>query len=269
MDTGICKACGETRTLKSKKSQLCGSCYIRLKRTGTTDRVRMPRGMCTVPGCDKKAHGKGLCDMHTRRMRVSGTFDDPRADNDKLMTNQPLYAQWSSYQREGAYPIIDEWKKNYYAFRDVVGERPSAKHRLYRLDKSLPMGPGNFIWRERLVERSNDETDNEYNTRHQRARRTVHGVGLWDSDLKRKYGFGLRELRAMAEAQDHKCAICRQPETEMRNGIVRHLSVDHDHVTGKVRGLLCTACNTGIGKFKDDTDLLALAIAYLLKHRAT
>jgi hypothetical protein len=267
MDVGICKTCGIERTLKSKKNPMCGSCYQRLKRTGTTDKVRMPRGMCTVPDCDKKAHGRGLCDMHIRRMRVSGNFDDPRADNVNLMTNQKLYAQWSNYQRSDAYPIVEEWKKDFFTFMDGVGERPSAKHRLYRIDKTQPLGPGNFQWRERLVERHNEETDEEYNRRHQKARRTVYGVGMWNSDLQSKYGFGLRKLREMAEAQGHKCAICRQPETEMRNGIVRHLSVDHDHATGKVRGLLCTACNTGIGKFKDDTDLLALAIAYLLKHR--
>ena len=112
-------------------------------------------------------------------------------------------------------------------------------------------------------------SDEEYNKRHRYARRTVYGVGSWNSDLKSKYGadFDLRRLQTMAAEQDHKCAICGQPETEMRNGIVRHLAVDHDHVTGKVRQLLCQRCNKGIGTFNDDIELIFKAIEYLKKHR--
>lgn len=262
----ICLGCQQEKPIKARG--YCRACYQQWKRTGSTSRERQPRGMCTVEGCTKKAHGRGLCDMHARRLRVSGNFDDPRADNAGLMTNKKLYAQWASYQRPDAYPIIAEWKENFFTFMEGVGDRPSSKHRLYRIDKSKPMGPGNFEWREQMVARTADESDDEYRARHQKARRVVTGAGMWDNDLRRKYGgdFGLRDLRAMAEAQGHKCAICEQPETEMRNGIVRHLSVDHDHKTGAIRALLCTACNTGLGKFKDDPEILAKAIAYLAKH---
>ena len=60
--------------------------------------------------------------------------------------------------------------------------------------------------------------------------------------------------------QDHKCAICRQPEKK------RHfLSVDHDHRTGRIRGLLCYQCNLAIGNMRDDPELFLAAIAYLRK----
>jgi len=206
--------------------------------------------------------------MHAKRLRVSGSFDDPRADNFNLKSNQALYSVWASYRRPDAYPIVPEWREDYFAFEAGVGQRPGPKHRLYRLRMHEPMGPGNFEWRERLVERQRNETDEEYAKRHRYARRTVYGTGAWNSDLKSKYGadFGLAQLQAMAAAQDHKCAICHQPETEMRNGMVRHLAVDHDHKTGNIRALLCQRCNKGIGTFDDDVDLMLKAIAYLRHH---
>ena len=66
----------------------------------------------------------------------------------------------------------------------------------------------------------------------------------------------------MLEAQGHKCAICGQDETRFKKKLV----IDHDHATGEVRQLLCNMCNHGIGNFKDDIDLMANAIKYILKH---
>ncbi len=267
MVVAVCTGCHNERPIKAKG--LCNPCYVQLKRTGSLERVRMPRGQCTAPGCEKQAHGRGLCDMHLRRLRVSGSLDDPRADNANLMTNQRLYAQWSQYQRGDAIPMYQPWKENFFAFMEGVGERPSLDHRLHRIDKNRPMGPGNFEWRKKLVTKLPGESAAEYDKRHRFARRTVLGVGSWNSDLRSKYGqdFGLRELQTMAEKQNHCCAICGKPEKEMRNGAVKHLAVDHDHKTGKVRELLCTACNKGLGHFDDDIDLMIKAIAYLRKHR--
>lgn len=74
----------------------------------------------------------------------------------------------------------------------------------------------------------------------------------------------------MMIAQDNLCALCKQPE-RMRHpkGGVKRLHVDHDHTTGAVRSLLCSACNSGLGMFKDDMELLQLAVKYLKLHRAT
>lgn len=56
------------------------------------------------------------------------------------------------------------------------------------------------------------------------------------------------------------CQICNQTDSR------RKLSIDHDHVTGKIRGLLCDACNKGLGLFKDNKDLLENAKNYLESH---
>ena len=67
----------------------------------------------------------------------------------------------------------------------------------------------------------------------------------------------------MAEEQQHVCKLCGEQETRTRNGVIVGLVVDHDHDTGRVRGLLCSNCNVGIGYLKHNTELLRKAIAYL------
>ncbi|MFA5898353.1 MAG: endonuclease domain-containing protein [Hyphomicrobium sp.] len=263
---GVCLGCGKEKALKSKG--VCNSCYVQFRRTGSYTRERQPRGMCTVSGCDKPAHGKGLCYMHARRMKVSGSLDDPRADNYNLKSNHELYSLWTSYQRKDAYPIVPEWKADFFVFAAGVGKRPSSAHRLYRVHKALPLGPGNFEWRERLVVRHANETEAEYNQRHRFARRAKHGTAAWDSDLKFKYGkdFSHKKLLEMAEAQNHLCAISGEPETIIRNGSPQHLTVDHIKGTFIIRQLITTMCNTGIGMFNHDIALMAKAILYLAKH---
>lgn len=72
------------------------------------------------------------------------------------------------------------------------------------------------------------------------------------------------EYNAMLEAQEHCCAICRTDKPWTRSGA---WAVDHDHVTGKVRGLLCHSCNLGLGKFNDDAEILLAAAEYVQSHK--
>jgi hypothetical protein len=72
-----------------------------------------------------------------------------------------------------------------------------------------------------------------------------------------RYGISLKEFRALEARQDHVCAICLRP--------ARILCIDHCHVTGRVRGLLCHKCNSVLGFCNDDPGLLRAAMAYLLR----
>ena len=68
----------------------------------------------------------------------------------------------------------------------------------------------------------------------------------------------------MKKKQKGKCAICGKKETRLSNqGKVRDLNIDHCHKKKKVRGLLCVACNVGMGQLKDDPELLRRAADYL------
>lgn len=82
-----------------------------------------------------------------------------------------------------------------------------------------------------------------------------------EAQLLRKYNITKSEYDNMVKEQNNKCAICN------KKNLNRNLCVDHCHKTGKVRELLCDKCNTSIGKFNDDIELLEKAISYLKKHK--
>lgn len=81
--------------------------------------------------------------------------------------------------------------------------------------------------------------------------------------IKKTYGISEDEYKEIAESQNNVCAICKQTETSVYRGQVRLLAVDHDHKTGKVRALLCSKCNIGLGLFRDNPELLIVAAAYI------
>lgn len=85
-----------------------------------------------------------------------------------------------------------------------------------------------------------------------------------DRWLRKKYGITLDEYERRLAEQDGRCAICRTDEPGGPTGNSA-FPVDHDHATGRVRGLLCFPCNTAIGLLREDPVLFAAAAAYLGK----
>lgn len=86
-------------------------------------------------------------------------------------------------------------------------------------------------------------------------------------DLKRQFGIGMPDYFAMLASQGGVCAVCLGSERSIdpRTKEKRMLAVDHCHKTGRVRGLLCSHCNRGIGMLKDSPTLLRAALNYLEK----
>jgi hypothetical protein len=92
-------------------------------------------------------------------------------------------------------------------------------------------------------------------------------------DIINFYKISLEDYEKMFEVQKNLCVICKNVETRMgRSGEVARLCVDHCHTCKEndkpnIRGLLCHSCNTAIGKFKDNIELLENAINYLKTHQ--
>lgn len=84
-----------------------------------------------------------------------------------------------------------------------------------------------------------------------------------DLDLKKRFGITLNDYNKMLEEQNGVCAVCKEKETVRLNGKVKRLCVDHDHKTGKVRGLLCMSCNIALGKLKDNSTIIESLLTYI------
>lgn len=82
----------------------------------------------------------------------------------------------------------------------------------------------------------------------------------------RQYGLSPERHDEMLAQQDGRCAICGRTAAESGKKV---LSVDHCHASGEVRGLLCGMCNTGLGHFRDNVELLLTAALYLERQRTT
>lgn len=87
---------------------------------------------------------------------------------------------------------------------------------------------------------------------------------IWkDRQLKRTYNITLEQYNKLLQEQNHCCNICGAHESNFK----KSLAVDHCHNTGVVRGLLCKNCNTGIGNFYDNVDIMKRAIEYIMRYK--
>lgn len=101
---------------------------------------------------------------------------------------------------------------------------------------------------------------NDSNTTYWRNKRICKSCAKINADWQRlkKYGLDKTSYEVLLKKQKNNCAICLQE-------FVSTPHIDHDHKTGKVRGLLCYPCNSGLGQFDDKIDRLKRAIKYLTK----
>lgn len=216
----------------------CQACYYRLRRNGTVERKNVIRAaVCSVDGCTEKPFAKNLCKLHYSRQE------------------HPLKVTWKLFRSRhpGLYP--PEWDR-FDVFLADVGERPSEAHKFKRLDAAKPFSKENFEWRPPQPKVTAG------------SRKAYHAAYGREWNMQTKFGITGEQYAAMLKAQGGVCAICEEAERrpDRRTGEMKALAIDHDHKTGKVRGLLCADCNTAIGLLDDDPELLRAAIAYLDAH---
>lgn len=155
--------------------------------------------------------------------------------------------------------MCDEWSNDFWAFVKDVGERPD-NHTLRKLNQNKPIGPDNWYWKE--------SESNADKAKYAKKWREANPEKVKNSELKKSYGIDLTQYNQMHDNQNGVCAICQNKETAVaKDGTIRLMPVDHCHVTGKIRALLCTTCNTALGGFKDDPALLRKAAEYIEKHK--
>lgn len=140
-------------------------------------------------------------------------------------------------------------------YRALQRERDPERYKAYALkwyrNNREQAARANAAWERRNRERK---------SRTQRERRQRTGE-KFEWDLQKRYGLSAGKYARLLSAQGGGCAICGVRSNP--NGT--RLAVDHCHITGRVRGILCRKCNTGVGQLGDKPQRLRAAVAYLEK----
>lgn len=292
-----CSCCD--KDAEKLKKGLCGACYARQLRTGTTEYKSPAKELpCSFCGKEGKTVAKGLCNACYYRLKKNGTLeykpkrvsplhcklegcDKPvvargyceyHYRNDLTLgdpinnfgygerSNHPMYETWKWQVRVNE-GRVSEWD-DFWSFVNAVGERPSENHTSRRYDPTQPWGPTNFYW----MEKTASTDDRRVYIREWRKKNPLRSKG---HSLQKHYGISFEKYMQMYEAQQGKCAICNsvKPSFCSETGRSQTLVVDHCHDKNHVRALLCHSCNKGLGHFFDDKKLLQAAIDYLNLHR--
>lgn len=196
---------------------------------------------CSVEGCSKPVQARTWCHAHYMRWYKRG--GDP-SENRRLKEFRPppeVCAVADCPNEVEAWG----WCRSHYAL---------AKHQFKINPRECDFCAKWYVGR---------RSDSQFCSREckgkQRLRDGRAAASSRKSYMKREWGLGLEEYHRMLADQGGCCGICGGFDPKGRGRFI----VDHDHKTGKVRGLLCNDCNLGLGKLGDNVELLRRAVAYL------
>jgi hypothetical protein len=193
-------------------------------------------------------------------LRGAQSNEEVSAILEMLRLEKRQRAVWANLVRNGdplGWTSFDE-------FANDVMDMPEHRYAMAPLDATKPIGPGNYRWASVGHALTGISAGN---VQYARDNRRVNGDHVRHRRFKAEYGIDFAKYQEMLLDQKGVCAICEKPETKIQNGTIRLLSVDHDHSTGEVRGLLCANCNMAIGYACDDVTVLQKAINYLNRHK--
>lgn len=235
---------------------------------------------CSDPGCDTPVKARGLCSLHYQRYRYHGQLDTVAPPKQRICAHcgnsfDPKLRRWgamycSSKCNDAARYARKRAAKGRRAEQCEQCGEPLIDRRLQARFCSTRCGQN---WR-------NIQVRTQAQNRKLAARKPCRGCGspipverngraLYCTEAckirsRRHEAYGLTkpELEALL-AQHEQCAICRTEDWGRKGP-----QVDHDHDSGKVRGILCLNCNNGLGRFGDDPARLRAAADYLERTRA-
>lgn len=238
METCSAEGCQRVASHTADVGRLCQPHFMGWRQYGYVGSMRP--ALCTIEGCGKKHLSGGVCTMHYQRLRKYGTTDDlPRRNARKVcgvdgcdlksVASGLCDMHYRRVRRYGstdvpAAPIRDPLLCAY-----CGGPRPTSRTKFC----SGQCG--------------------------QRAAYHVRRAAQRSMQL-RLYGLTVEGYDAMLVAQGGGCAVCG---AKVPGSCRSSFAVDHDHETGRVRGLLCFLCNSGLGYFGDDVAVLLRAVEYL------
>ena len=145
------------------------------------------------------------------------------------------------------------------------GPKPLKRNRCPRHSEAkFRGGRGEWVCRSCRRERSRVQREKPYYQKYMDSyvRRWRKSAAGRNSRLKAAYGITLQIYNMLLGQQGNACSICRRSVLSTRE---RKLHVDHDHKTGRVRGLLCRRCNLFLGYLENDPNMVAKAVRYLNK----
>jgi hypothetical protein len=214
---------------------------------------------CYVISCPKPSVANGLCQMHDKRVKRHGDVNAGHSDDWGKREKHPAYKAWCGLRRYHRQNIQPDWVDDFWKFVSEIPEKPEHG-KAFRPDPLQPWSKDNFYWRE---PQGLSDDQKQYAREWHRKSRETNPDYYFNQDLRRKYGVDLEWYKKKLAEQNGACAICKNPETAKIQGRTLRLAVDHSHKSGQARGLLCLACNRGLGLFKDSINSLKSAISYL------
>jgi len=107
------------------------------------------------------------------------------------------------------------------------------------------------------------DNNTEFARARQRKWNALNKQTVRQMNLKKQYGITLEQYNIMFENQGGVCLICGCPETTKRKDKIKNLAVDHNHITNKVRGLLCQKCNQALGLLNENPVVIKNLLEYI------